>query len=625
MIDFSFKIIDYLKLKIVDFKIQNKRGKITFSCPYPHKWGENISAELINSEEISKFYCCVCGKKSTIFDLIRFLELDKDVWTDAKITEYLIDLLNLDSYKELKEYKKYGWALLPLAKNTKDVPLEDYKDKPGHYEKVDWIRWLNSGLNIAIRTGEVSKLTAVDVDNKPLNDLSEEQKKLRIEIINELHLSQTLNQTSPHKGVHYIFQEIKELSTGVNLGGLHIDIRNHNNYLVVQPSMFDNLEYKWNNLGEEIKIIPENIKQKLLSLKSISINNNFNKKELSTENGVAIVKEGDGRNSLLTSLGGIISKIVDIEKCVNLMCLINNTFFNPPLEKHEIVAMAGSLDIYRRTDDETVKEAIFNYIKQMEADVRAEDIVNSLYAGDRTKRAIVDKYLSKFFLEGKIIKDGFARYRYRKQVEWTDAPTEEIIQYPYKIPYFDHISYFESEILLIGAQSNYGKTTVSMNILKHMISQGVKPYYLYTQSGSRYEKISKVLNIEGKYFRFDCPDPMSIEIEPDSFTIIDWLDLSQYGFEKCNNIFRSLNTEVKKKKCFLVVLTQLKKDDGWFSPNLVEQYPAFAAKFIKDSADGINSHFDCVKIKEPKGNHLTYRIEVIYNWATKEVKLKNEI
>jgi len=184
------------------------------------------------------------------------------------------------------------------------------------------------------------------------------------------------------------------------------------------------------------------------------------------------------------------------------------------------------------------------------------------------------------------------------------------------MPFFNDIAIFQDgDVILLGARTNEGKTTFALNMLKEMIAQGVKPYYVYSEAGSRFEKASKILGIAGKYYKSYHENPLAIELEHNAFTIIDWLHLEHK--EHTDTILKHLNDEVQRKKGILVVFTQLKQEHGWFAPNLIDHFPTFAARYIQDNETKTSGHWDISKIKEPRGNYCTYTIPCTFDPKTK--------
>jgi len=604
------KLFDYLSKKIKGFQKITKKGQFLFTCPRinEHKFStNNPTATFIPSS--NKITCLICGWKGNMFDIVRLIESDKKDKSDAEITEYLIGDLKLDIYKELDDYIKYNFSLIPLLNNSK-IPFEKDWVNTEHREKTTWIKWLNNNLNIGLNCSK-SNITAIDVDLKlaPSEELEEIYKKL-----NEC---KTLTANTPH-GKHFLFQFDKDLQQGTNLGGLHIDIRNTGGQIVIAPSKIDNIEYKWVNLGTEIKQIPEEIKIKLLSFKQAS-----NDKKSSTEIIIPKVEklaEGEGRNDTLLSIGGALVNKFSVEDTTYILSLISNNFFKPSLPYQEIKGILGSLSTYKVSESESHEKAIYEYLKLIQNDVSAKDIMESL----KLSRAIIDKYLSKFVKEGKAIRLGRGRYQYKEKIEWTDATPEVIEEYQYKMPLFNNIALFQdADCLILGGKTNEGKTTIALNILKQIIEQGIKPYYVYNEAGSRFQKIAKLLEIEGKFFHCQHANPLAVELEPNSFTIIDWLCLENKA--ETDTTLKHLNDELQRKRGILIIFTQLKQNYEWFAPNLIDHFPTFAARYIQDNENHTEGHWDISKIKEPRGNFCTYILPCMYDHQTRIFKIKDLI
>jgi hypothetical protein len=611
------QLFQYLEKKIPTFvkTRKAKTGELLFTCPNiaNHKFKSSPSATFIPST--TKISCLICGWKGTMFDAIRILEEDKKNQTDAEITDYLIGSLNLDMYKELDAYQTYGFALIPLLQNSK-MAFEKGWTTTEHRDKVQAIKWLNNNLNIGIRTGEVNGITVIDVD------FQKEDNSLANEIVALLVGANTLMQTTPH-GTHYVFKYDKDIQQTTHIGGLHIDIRNDGGQIVSAPSQIDNTTYKWQNLGTEIKVITPELKTKLLSLIETQTKNSIEVPEAQKSTEPLKLKNNnlDGCcNDTFVSIGGMLIKQLSPEHTEFVLNLMNKYLLEAPMPASAIKAMLNSLADYKGTDDETYERIMYDYLKLMQTDVTPRDVI------DNTKlpRAIVDKYLSKFVKEGKAVRLGRGRYQYKERIEWSDSAPEVVSEYKYKIPFFNDVAIFQDkDVILLGARTNDGKTTVAMNMVGEMIKQGVKPYYIYSEAGSRFQKISQLLGITGKYYHTYHENPLAIELEYNSFSIIDWLHLEHK--ENTDTVLKHLNDELQRKGGILVIFTQLKTTAEWFAPNLIDHYPTFAARYMQDNDSKTSGHWDIQKIKEPRGNFCSYILPCEYNQETRVFKKKDII
>lgn len=606
-------VFSYLIEKVPGFTKTTKRGQFLFTCPREaeHKLA-SASPTMTNVAGSDKFYCLLCGYKGTAYDLVRLVE--KKQMTDEQVISLLTNEMNIDAYPELEKYKTLNWSLVPIAKNGKNPLEKDWTNKT-HLDKSEWLKWIEQGLNIGARTGGISHITVIDVDLKvsPTEALEEVYKLLTA--------SKTLTQNTPH-GKHFIFQYDKDLVQAVGLGGLTIDIRNDGGQILVAPSKINNSSYSWLDADTEIKVIAEDVKSKLLSLTKVDKNRT---KELSPEVSEQIKQIGEGgRNDTLTSLGGLLINKLSPDQTELVLSIINQKFMQPPLPVFELKAMLGSLEGYKNTEEQTQENAVYECCQLIQSDISAKDVME--HTG--VKRAIADKYLAKFHKEGKLSRKGRGRYDCKQKVEWSNEEQDKGTEYPFKIPYFDDVAYFKNgDIILIGAPTGRGKTTIAINFIKQMRAQGVTPFYLSLEAGSRHEKTANALGLTQKdyYIPKDAvTNPLQIEIEPNSFSIIDWLYCGE-DFAQTQAVFKHLNDEMVRKGGILVVFTQLKENHDYFAINLVKSFPRFSARFIYDDESGIVSHFQIDKITDPKGHYQNAVVNTIFNFDTKELKKKDNL
>jgi hypothetical protein len=619
-------LLKYLKEKIPNFTKTSKRGQILITCPREseHKFKTN-SPTMTTIPGSDKYYCLSCGFKGTIYDLIRLVE-KKPALTDAEVISFMTDIMKCDIYPELDTYKKYEWSLIPIAKNGK-IPLEKGWTESEHKEKSEWLNWAEQGLNLGIRTGEVSGITVIDVDLKiaPTGELEE--------IYKLLAATKTLKQNSP-KGVHFIFKYDKDLKQTSKIGNVTIDIRNDGGQVLCSPSKINNLNYSWVNLGSDIKDVSPELKSKLLeSMKADLGRSEKMSPEMSQIINNPIELKGNNLegqcNDTFVCFGGVLIKMglsIDIVK--GILFYLNKNWLKNPMPTNVIEAMLGSLEGYRGTEDQTQEKSIYDACQIIQTDISAKDIIDHVFPGDNKKRAIVDKYLAKLHKEGKLSRRGRGRYDCKQAVEWVNELQEQSKEINYKIPYFDDVAYFRNgDIILIGAPTGKGKTTIAINFIKQMKVQGIIPFYLSLEAGSRHEKTANLLGLTQKDYyipKETVTNPLQIEIEPNSFSIIDWLYMGD-DFAQTQAVFKHLNDEMVRKQGILVVFTQLKEDYNWFAVNLIKSFPRFAARFVYDDETGLVSHFDVCKITDPKGHYQNAIISTEFNFSTKELIKKNNL
>lgn len=625
MTTLSDHLFEYMAKKINGFIKMKKAGGILFTCPNLHKHrfpSRTPTATYIpNSQKIT---CLICAWRGSQYDIIRTLEDDKKNWSDAEITNYLIQDLHLSMYKELESYEKYGWSLVPILKNTKK-PFEDNWREIEHKDKVQWMKWLNNGLNISLNT-EKSNTLIVDVDcKKEVKD--EEAKKLRETIILLCKKEETLIQKTPSGGKHYVFLWEEELRKQVVNGArTQIDTRTEGQ-IVIAPSIFEEKNYEWVNLGVPIKKMSDELKRNLLKLYEVEKGRSEEKINTELDLSAEDLKEKpplknnlDGCcNDSFTKLGGVLTKLGIIDdKRATILHYLNKNWLESPMDPKSINGMLGSLSGYELNKEESHETSIYEYLKLVQSDISARDIMDSL----KLPRSIVDKYLSKFVKEGKAVRMGRGRYQYKQNVAWDDSIPQSLIDYPHKVPYFHpYETFVDGDLILLGLPTNCGKSTISLNIVKEMIEQNVKPYYLISgEASSRWQRISDTLNITGKFYRFKHPNPTQIELQYNSFTVIDWLHLGDKSVS--DSTIKHLSDELERKRGILIVFTQIRKNYEWFAPDLIDHFPTFAARYIHEDLEKKYGHWEIDKAKDLSGGNI---IPCEYDHKTRIFKAKELI
>jgi len=418
----------------------------------------------------------------------------------------------------------------------------------------------------------------------------------------------------------------------VNIEDTHIDTRTVGQ-IVIAPSSINKKSYEWKNLGAEIKAVPIELKNILLTSQEVEtghVPNDINEKlDLATYEGEKPQLthnnlDGCCNNSFI-QLGGVLTKIgIPSDKTSTILHWLNKNWLEHPMKTQDIQAMLKSLDGYSVNTEENHEKAIYEFLKIMKTDISPSDILKGVYNNEQTKSGLVYKYLSQFVKEGKAIRIGYGKYQYKEKVEWSDAAPEVINEYQYKIPFFHSIAIFQDgDCLILGGKTNEGKTTISLNMMAEMIKQGIKPFYVYNEAGSRFQKIAKALGIMGKFYHCQHSNPLAIELERNAFSILDWLCLENKA--ETDTVLKHINDELQRKRGILVIFTQLKKDYDYFAPNLIDHFPTFAARYIQDNEQHTEGHWQCDKIKEPKGNYTTFMLPCIYEHETRVFKAKDLI
>ena len=596
------KILELLKQHGIEIKAI--KGDIFIECPVCR---EGTVAKLLKDKKL--FKCFACGEEYT------FEEALKEVLPELSDEEIKLMLEeNTEDYLfYLGFYEKLGWDLVPLVARQKR-PSEKNWTKKIHKNKSEWINWLKAGQNLGVKTGNCSNITVVDIDG----ELPEIFKK---------YLDKTLVQKT-QRGYHFFFNYVPDLpKTRIVIDGIDVDIENDGGQVVIPPSIIDyeGILRKRSFLNNKKPIdFPEellNVIKKNLSVPVKTFSEEW-QEHLKTENfNLRIIKEGEGRNNFLIHLGGLLRKRFGMGEVKYILKLVNNHFCYPPLPERELKYLTRSLEKYEIEDDSELKRRIYEYMKIVK-EAHKSDIQKAFanFLGGR-----IDRLLSIMTEEGYLIRNG-DRYRYLERPNWKTELIEVSKPVDFKVPYFDDIAYFSwGDILLIASKSGFGKTVIAMNIVKRLVNQGIKPYYICLETGSRFATTALRLGLQdGDLYWTFIADPTKIELEENSITIIDWLLVRDKA--KSDLIFQYLAEQVYKTNSFLIVFQQLKDNGEYFAPNMVQQFPAFACKFLyKKEDERADGYFKITKVRDPKIQHYPRELYTIYDWQTREVKRIEEI
>lgn len=177
-----------------------------------------------------------------------------------------------------------------------------------------------------------------------------------------------------------------------------------------------------------------------------------------------------------------------------------------------------------------------------------------------------------------------------------------------------------------------------MNMVKRLVDQGIKPYYLSLEAGSRFTKIALQLGLkEGDFYHAFCSDPTKIELEPNAVTIIDWLLITDKA--KTDLVFKHFVEQLNKTQGVLIIFQQLKdkypqqktatqRDKAdWFAPNMAKQFPALATMYLyDDDDDGTYGRYYIEAVREPRNiGKKIFEIPCVYDGSTKELKRIDEL
>jgi hypothetical protein len=612
------RTLDYLKEKIIGFHEIKRGGIHLFTCP---KCGRQDCCTFTLPDNMDMMSCHNCGGiVGDLVSAVRLLEYDKEKWTNDEIVNYLCEKYNLPhpaTSKEIQDtfkfYETKGFDLVPIQANGK-IPIE--KDWPNkiHKSKDEWNSWLDRDTNIGLKTGKISGVTVIDIDTKDVNpDIAQYLKEY----------TGILQETK--KGTHYFFQYEPELPK-TRIEKYKMDIETDGGQVVIYPSVVDNHARKLVVADDNsIPKMSDEFKKFLMSnITSIAIKP-ISDTELPKLNGTEITVAEGTRNGFLTSFGGAIRQEMNLDQTKYVLSLINKYYCKPALPGHEIDTIVRSLDKYVKMDNRDLAGKILTYLKTV-GEATGRDCKEVM--GE--KKEIVDKTLAMLVKEGYLLKKS-RQFHSIKKAEWKDKFFDCGVEIPFKLPFFNKYAQLNwGDLVVLGSKTKFGKTTIAMNLIKSLVNQGIKPYYISLETGSRFVKTSIKLGLtEGNFFWDFLSDPTKIELEKDAVTIIDWLLIEDKS--QTDVVFKYFVEQLFKTNGFLIIFMQLKTDGNWFAPNMVEQFPALAAKYLYDKEDdGTYGKWVVDAIREPKFKTKRVQIPCIYDFDTRiltpldEIQVENE-
>lgn len=609
------------------------------------------------------------GRKYNLIDISRKIE-NLPNSTDEEILTLLRTQLNLnvttqkdelDIEKQLEKYVEYKWALVPCAKNGKN-PIQNAWQTKENRDKSEWFNWLNSGLNLGTRTGEVSNLCVIDLDfytkQEKVELVKETTTKVRLEELSakkvipssiKAILGDTLIQET--LGGFHVFYQANDLPKGsVDIEGIHIDIETEGGQVIIPPSPQVAVEEEYkegeivkkrvvgyghrkfinNNpiipipkelynllIGTKVKPTPKPLEQLAEEKIANQIKNEKFKFDDLTKN----------RHMTLLTFGGILQKTLNINTVENVLKITNN-LLPEPLPNTEIINIVDNLSKYTDEHETQIRNSILDYLNETDIATKTEieyAVFSKRTTAEEKKR--LDRILANLIVTHKILKYNSRNYKIIRDMKGSDIITNIGNPINFKMPYFHDYAYFNfGDIVIIGGSTKTGKTSLSMNICKRIVSQGIKPDYFYNESGGRFSKHALKLGLkDGDFTHYFCPNPMEVIIKPRSVCIFDWV--RPFDFARTADMYASIVEKLQNNNSIMIAFAQLRDDteNTWFAKDLIRQFVSLSAKYIYEDQYGINTKFILSDIRDRKNNGKKFEIPCKYFEETNEVKMQEEI
>ncbi len=600
--------IAYLKATNPFFKIE-PRGKVElFSCPIC----KAQSCVFIPNTYIMN--CYACGKLGNLVDVIKNMKHVDDEAVFAEVRTVLgLNIVNENEQEKMVEfYSKNGFDLVPLVRGQK-FPIEKEWPTKDHTNVNEWKDWITRGINIGVKTGARSNITVIDIDQTPIPDI----------LLPFLADIRTLKLVT-NKGFHFFFRYCSELPK-TRIDELKMDIQNDGAQVVIPPSVVDGKLREFTM--DEIIEIPEAFKKFLLSrVRGNKVIDGlpdydpekgfvFKPEAVDWEGGI---KEGN-RHNMFMHLGGILRNEMNMEQTQKVLSVFNRYFCKPSLDNNDFSNVIRMLGRYDNFDEKELAGRVLSYMKIVE-EANARDVRDAL----GFKKELIDRVLNYLVKEGYLYKKR-AQFVITKKAIWVDTFTDSGKEIDYRMPYFDHVARFrDGDMIVIGGRPGVGKTHVALNMVKQLVEQDKKPYYIYLESGSRFKEVAMDIGLrEGDFWNALHFNPQDIELEKNSITLVDWLLPDDYA--NTDKLYKHFAEQLAKAGGQLIIFVQLTTEGEFFAKNMIEMFPALAAKFMYekngDMVDRGRSKLVITKVRESKfkGSYIN-SVPLKYNYESKRLE-----
>ena len=414
-------LLDYLKKVVPNFQMKGKM----FTCP---KCGE-LTANIFPVDSYSVFcYTPECQKIGDIFDMVRYYEYSgcEDVSKD-EIAEDVIKMFNIkindDENKLFDKYEKLVWDMVPVSKNSKASNIESEWQNKSHKDRAEWEQWIDSGINIGVKTGKMSNIVVIDLDlvgsnlkkriyeGKPTEKMLENAKldyDINLDIIkdNLPFLDWETLQQKTFGGVHLIYQYDAEIpKTTLDIKGIHVDIQSDGGQVVVEPSIVGGQNRQI--IGDEIKPLPEELKKYILENSSkVEVKEEVMEEVANTD--LTFESLNGNRNNTFIKLYGELRKEMPIKVAYNTLRKFNK-LLDKKLPLKELQAMSREAEKYHEVDIKDISSKIIEHFKMVKHEVHLRDLKEVL----NIERKDIEEALCSLVEQKKIYREKKDLYRYQ--------------------------------------------------------------------------------------------------------------------------------------------------------------------------------------------------------------------
>lgn len=452
------------------------------------------------------------------------------------------------------KYSEINLSVIPIEPGGKKplVKWEGYQDQAAGPEEIrEWfIKWPKA--NVAVVTGAISNLDAVDVDSKQGEDALIEA------LGDQLSEFNPPRSKTPRGGSHCFVKATGEGNKTGFLAG--VDFRGEGGYVVMPPSRGSNGNaYSWMPGLSIFELEPPRAPDSLLKIIMHSLYRGDNIDPLTANicqhlpTIANITFEEPGRDETLFHLANHLVKsampLVSIEKYLDFFA----SHCTPPFPESEKRAKIKSALERTHKREKGLTEEIRDLICQHSGNISLTFANNCLQLPTREEKKKVQTIFGRLVKEGLLERTGRIAGEYRiveREFETVNLDDLEIgetvdIKFPFGIERF--IEIMPKDLIVIAGTPNSGKTalmleTVRLNMLNH------KCWYFSTEMGRHNAKrrLQKHKDCSAWPFKFidDFPNYFDV-LRPNAFNFIDYVEVLDGEFYKIPGILAGIQKKLK--------------------------------------------------------------------------------
>ena len=461
--------------------------------------------------------------------------------------------------KAALEYLARGFSVIPVKPDKKPyIKWEEFQKRhPDQKEVEEWFaRW--PGANVAIVTGKISKVDAIDCD-------SLEGEDRLIETLGDELQSFNPPQAKSPRGKHSYIQATGEGNKAGFLEG--VDYRGEGGYIIAPPSSVNGKSYSWLPGKSILEIPPAPAPLSFINL----LNNAFslsggvdgvdNKGQQKTTKDNIKFNKGYRDNALFHLANHLVKGRMPVQEIQEILGLIAIKLCNPPFPENEIQAKIQSALNRVENQERNLTQELRELIKTTSGNIETTFANKMLGLTTRDNMKKVYTIFGRFVQEGLLERTGRKAGEYRivqrdfEEVDLNSIGNVDPINVKLPLAIHELCELMPKDLVVFAGTTNAGKTAIMLDVVR-MNMHRQKCYYFSTELGRHAAKkrIAKHPDCQTWEFKFidDFPNFIDV-IRPDDFNFIDYVEVTDGEFYKIPSILAGIQKKLKKGLAFVAL------------------------------------------------------------------------